>query len=91
MQSDDVVVREIRNSPSIVFFLGTLASPDQFRCRDRDEAFSWATRFAEREHIDAWLQTLDGDFVLMGSFRQQREPIVLSPRSGTTAARPSAD
>ncbi len=34
---DDVVIRQKHGNPSIVYLIGTLASPDQFILRMRDD------------------------------------------------------
>ena len=76
---DDVVVREITGAPSTVHLLGTIASPDQFQCRDRDEAVSRALAFAQHQHIEAWFQTLDGNLVSLATFRKPRRAEYLRP------------
>ena len=67
--SDDVVVRQSRGNPSIVYVLGTPSAPDQFVLRTRDEAVSQAVAFARRQRVRAWFANGDDTFMLLGTFR----------------------
>jgi hypothetical protein len=46
---DDVVVRQRRGNPHVVYLLGTPTTPDQFSLRTREEAVSQAVAFARRQ------------------------------------------
>jgi hypothetical protein len=70
---DDVVIRQKRGNPSIVYLLGTPAAPDQFILRSRDEAVSKAVAYAKHQHVRAWFAKGDEDFVLLGTFREEEE------------------
>jgi hypothetical protein len=70
---DDVVVRQERGNPAVVYILGTPSTPAQFQVRTRDEAVAQALAFAKRQHVRAWFGDGD-DFVLLGSFRDDLNP-----------------
>ncbi len=70
--NDDVVIRQKHGNPSTVYLLGTPAAPDQFMIRTRDEAVSKALVFARRQHVRAWFANGHEDFVLLGTFREER-------------------
>ena len=69
--SDDVVVRQKRGNPSVVYLLGTPSAPDQFIVRTRDEAVLQAVAFAKRQRVRAWFANGDDTFVLLGTFRPE--------------------
>lgn len=70
-EDGDVVVRRKPGDPAAVYRLGTLATPDQFLLRTRDEAVSQAVAFAKRQHVRAWFANGDDDLVLLGTFREE--------------------
>jgi len=70
-EDGDVVVRQKRGNPSTVYLLGTPSAPDQFILRTRDEAVSQGLRFAKREQVRAWFDNGNGNFVLLGTFRNE--------------------
>jgi len=69
---DDVVIRQKRGNPSIVFVLGTPSTPHQFILRTRDEAVSQALAYAKRQQVRAWFAKGDDDFVLLGTVRKEQ-------------------
>ena len=69
---DDVVIRQRHGNPSIVFVLGTPLAPDQFILPTRNEAVSLALAYAKQQHVRAWFTKGDDDFVLLGTFREER-------------------
>ena len=72
---NDVVIRQKHGNPSTVYVLGTPSSPDQFTLRTRDEAVAQALAYAKRQHLRAWFANGDDDFVLLGTFQEEkREP-----------------
>jgi hypothetical protein len=66
---DDVVVRERRGNPHVVYLLGTPTTPDQFSLRTREEAVTQAIAFARRQRVRAWFDNADNTFLLLGTFR----------------------
>ena len=68
---DDVVIRQKRGNPSIVYLLGTPSAPDQFILRTRDEAVSQGLAYAKAHHVRAWLTRGEDDFVLLGTFQAE--------------------
>ena len=69
---DDVVIRQKHGNPSIVYLLGTPLAPDQFLLRTRDEAVSQGLAFARTHHVRAWFTRGEDDFVLLGTFREEK-------------------
>jgi hypothetical protein len=69
---DDVVIRQKRGNPSTVYLLGTPSSPDQLIIRTRDEAVSQAIAYGKHQHVRAWFTKDDEDFVLLGTFREEK-------------------
>jgi hypothetical protein len=67
-EEGDAVVRQKHGKPSAVYSLGTLSAPEQFTLRIRDDAVSQALAFA-KQHVRAWFANEDGEFVLLGTFR----------------------
>ena len=67
---DDVVVRQRRGNPHVVYLLGTAATPDQFSLRTREEAVTQAVAFARRQRVRAWFHNGDNTFLLLGTFRE---------------------
>ena len=67
---DDVVVRERRGNPHVVYLLGTPTTPDQFSLRTREEAVTQAVAFARRQRVRAWFA--NGTFLLLGTFREDK-------------------
>jgi hypothetical protein len=70
--NDDVVVRQKSGNPSTVYLVGTLATPEQFFLRTREEAVAQAVAFAQRQQVRAWFAKGTGDFVLLGTFRKDK-------------------
>jgi hypothetical protein len=70
--NDDVVVRQKRGPPTAVYVLHTASAPDQFLLHTRDEAVAQALAFANRAHVRAWFDDGDNEFVLLGTFRQEK-------------------
>ena len=68
---NDVIVREKRGNPSVVYLLGTLSAPDQFIVRTRAEAVSKAMAYAKHQQVRAWFHDGADDFVLLGTFRTE--------------------
>jgi Fe-S cluster biogenesis protein NfuA len=50
----DVVVQKTCGNPSIVYVLGTFASPGQFSFHDRDKAIRRDVGYAGHAHVGAW-------------------------------------
>jgi hypothetical protein len=69
---NDVVIRQKHGNPSTVYVLGTPSSPDQFTLRTRDEAVAQALAYAKRQHLRAWFANGDDDFVLLGTFQEEK-------------------
>jgi hypothetical protein len=69
--SDDVVVRQKLGNPSAIYLLGTPSTPDQFLLRTREEAVAKAVAFAKRQQVRAWFASGDGEFVFLGTFRNE--------------------
>lgn len=69
---DDVIVRQRRGNPHVVYVLGTSATPDQFSLRTREEAVTQAVAFARRERVRAWFDNGDNTFLLLGTFREEQ-------------------
>lgn len=69
---DDVIVRQRRGNPHVVYVLGTSATPDQFSLRTREEAVTQAVAFARRERVRAWFDNGDNTFLLLGTFREEK-------------------
>lgn len=67
---DDVVGRQRRGNPHVVYLLGTPTTPDQFGLRTREEAVTQAVAFARRQRVRAWFDNGDNTFVLLGTFRE---------------------
>ena len=67
---DDVVVRQRRGNPHVVYLLGTRATPDQFSLRTREEAVTQAVAFARQQRVRAWFDNGDNTFLLLGTFRE---------------------
>ena len=70
LSQDDVVVRQGRGNPHVVYLLGTPATPDQFSLRSREEAVTQAVAFARQQRVRAWFDNGDNTFVLLGTFRE---------------------
>lgn len=68
---DDVVVRQRRGNPHVIYLLGTSTTPDQFSLRTREEAVSQAVAFARRQRVRAWFDNGDNIFRLLGTFREE--------------------
>jgi hypothetical protein len=68
---DDVIVREWRGRPHVVYLLGTLTTPDQFSLRTYEEAVRRAVAFASRQRVRAWFDNADHTFRLLGTFRAE--------------------
>ena len=66
---DDVVVRERRGNPHVVYLLGTPTTPDQFSLRTREAAVTQAVAFARRQRVRAWFANGDNTYLLLGTFR----------------------
>jgi hypothetical protein len=66
---DDVVVRQRRGNPHVVYSLGTPTTPDQFSLRTRGEAVTQAVEFARRQQVRAWFDNGDNTYLLLGTFR----------------------
>ena len=69
--NDDVVVRQGRGNPSVIFLFGTPSSPDQLSLQSRDEAVDQAVGFARHQRVRAWFAHGDGTFVLLATFRTE--------------------
>ena len=67
---DDVVVRQRRGNPHVIYLLGTSTTPDQFSLRTREEAVAQAVAFAKRQGVRAWFDNGDNTFLLLGTFRR---------------------
>ena len=65
---DDVVIRQRRGNPHVIYLLGTPASPDQFSLRTREEAVTQAIAFARRHCVRAWFDNGDETCLLLGTF-----------------------
>ena len=68
---DDVVVRQRRGNPDVVYALGTPTTPDQFSLHTREEAVTQAVAFARRQRVRAWFENGDNTFRLLGTFRRK--------------------
>lgn len=69
-EQDDVVVRQRRGNPHVVYLLGTRATPDQFSLPTREEAVTQAVAFARQQRVRAWFDNGDNTFLLLGTFRE---------------------
>ena len=65
---NDVIVRQRRGNPHVVYLLGTPTAPDQFILGTRDEAVTRAIAFARRQRVRAWFDNGDDTFLLLGTF-----------------------
>ena len=68
---DDVVVRQRRGNPRVLYLLGTPATPDQFSLPTREEAVTQAVAFAKRYGVRAWFDNGDNTLLLLGTFREE--------------------
>lgn len=78
--NDDVVVRQRRGNPHVIYVLGTPANPGQFLVRTRDEAVAQAVAFAKWQQVRAWFDNDDGTLVLLGTFRNEKGEAARRPR-----------
>lgn len=69
--NDDVVVRQRRGNPHVVYVLGTSATPGQLTVPTREDAVARAIAFARRQRLRAWFDNGDGTFLLLGTFRKE--------------------
>ena len=69
---DDVVVRQRRGNPHVVYVLGAPTTPDQFSLRTREEAVAQAVAFARRQSVRAWFDKGDNTFLLRGTFKEEQ-------------------
>jgi hypothetical protein len=51
--------------------LGTHETPDQFIVRTGDDAVSRGVAYARRQRVRAWFAEAGGNFVLLGTFRDE--------------------
>ena len=70
-EDGDVVVRQKRGNPSLVYCLGTPSAPEQFILRTRDEAVAQALAFATRQCVRAWFANGADELTLLGTFRKE--------------------
>jgi hypothetical protein len=68
---DDVVIRQRRGNPRVVYLLGTPKTPEQFSLATREEAVTKAVAFARKERVRAWFENGDKTFVLLGAFKDE--------------------
>jgi hypothetical protein len=74
--TDDVVVRQQDGNFSMHYLIGTPATPDQLAIRcTRDEVVLQAIAYARLRHVRAWFTRGNGDFVLLGSFREEQADV----------------
>ena len=71
-EDGDVVVRKEGLEGALVYVLHTVPAPDQFILHTRDEAVAHALAFAKRAHLRAWFDKGNDDYVLLGTFRQDK-------------------
>ena len=64
-QQDDRDLRDERRRQKLV-------PAFQFMIRTRNEAVSQALAYAKRQHVRAWFAKGDDDFLLLGTFREER-------------------
>ena len=69
---DDVVVRQRRGNPHVIYLLGTPTTPDQLSLPTREEAVAHAVAFARRQRVRAWFDNSDDTFLLLGTFREEK-------------------
>ena len=79
--NNDVVIHRKNGNASGDYVVGTLAAPDQFTLRTRDQAIAHAITFARRQQLRAWMVKGEDDYVLLGSF----VPVARSARECKTS------
>lgn len=64
----DIVVRPKKVSAAVAYFVGMIATPDQFQVPTREEAVSQALEFAKRQKLRVWFMSDKADYELLGDF-----------------------
>jgi hypothetical protein len=68
----DIIIREERRRGTVVYVLFGVAVADQYLFDTRKEAVAQAIAIAKCQHVRAWFAKGDSDFVLLGTFGEER-------------------
>jgi hypothetical protein len=68
-EDGDVVIRHHVRDGRRMFALCTVAGPDQYVLRSREDAVGQAVVFAKREHVRVWVADEGAGLVLLEDFR----------------------
>lgn len=71
-EDGDVVVRQEKREGQRMYVLHAAPGPDQSLLRSREEAVSHAVAYAKHQHVRAWFTKGDDEFVLLGTFREEK-------------------